>query len=887
MVRHDPQGHMRILREWVVRLWGTLTRRRLEDDLKEELRLHAELAVEEARRRGLAPDAAARTAAVAAGSQMHAMDALRDQRGLPWLDALGRDVRFAWRQIRRNPVFSLIAIATLALGIGVNTAMFSAVDAVLIRPLPYADAGDLVMVWDDNSRVGDSDRFFSTPAEWSEWRRHNTVFTDMAASQPGDAALSGDGEPEELPARKVTGNFWSVLGARPLLGRVFTEEEDARGNRVVVISHGLWLRRFGAAPDAVGRTITLNDKPYEVVGVMPREFYFMPARDIDVWMPTSFPPEMLRHWGWHDVHIVARLKPSVTIEQAGEEMAALSLRLSAENLMMPRSAAVTPLREELAGKTYTSLIVLLAATAAVLLIACVNLANLLMARGTSRRREITVRAAIGAGRRRLITQFLIESLVLSALGALAGLVIAVPVMRFLETLVPETMAAVRLTLDWRMLAFCAAVALAAALTFGLVPAVSGSRIALHEGLRDGGRGSSGPRSHRFQHSLIVLETALAVALLAVGGLLLQTFQHLRQLDLGIRGDRVLTLVTPLFRYPEFDRRVAFVNAQLEQIRAVPGVVSAGAISRVPLTVNDQATFYRLASQTRAEARDQVALSRVVTSGYFPTLGAQLREGRFFGTSDRYSDAPAAIVNESFADRHFPGRSPLGERFQFGTFGPKAYWYTIVGVAKEIRDRGVAEELRPTIYRVHEQADQSWDQPSGIVIRTSVEPAAIVAAVRHAIWSVDKNQPVARVQTIDDIVTRQLSVPSQNTMLLGAFALLALLLASLGLYGVLSYAVTQRTNEIGVRMALGADSADIMHVFTRRGLALTLAGLGVGAAVALIAARLMTTLFYGFRPDYLLAAGTASLLLLAVATLACAIPARRASRIDPLIALQHE
>jgi putative ABC transport system permease protein len=438
-----------------------------------------------------------------------------------------------------------------------------------------------------------------------------------------------------------------------------------------------------------------------------------------------------------------------------------------------------------------------------------------------------------------------------------------------------------------MLAFCAGVSIAAALTFGLVPAVSGSRAAPSEGLRDGGRGSAGARSHRFQHSLIMLETALALILLAIGGLLLQTFRHLQQLDLGIRGERVLTLVTPLFRYPDFDRRVGFVNAQLEQIRAVPGVISVGAISRIPLTVNDQATFYRLANQSNTEARDQVALSRVVTGGYFSTIGARLREGRFFDTSDRRSDAPAAIVNESFADRHFPGRSPLGARFQFGRFGPKAYSYTVVGVVKEIRDRGVAEELRPTIYRLHEQADQSGDQPSGIVIRTAVEPASIVVAVRQAIWSVDKNQPVSRVQTIDDIVTRQLSVPSQNTTLLSAFALLALVLASLGLYGVLSYAVTQRRGEIAVRMALGATGRHILLSFSRRGLTLTVAGLAIGLVLTMMAARAITTLFYGFQPDVVAAVAVAAVVLLTVAALACFVPARRASRINPMVALQHE
>ena len=797
------------------------------------------------------------------------------------------DLKFAFRQLQKNPGFTAVAVLTLALGIGANTAIFSAVDAVLIRPLPYAEADRLVMIWDDDMRRTGSRKFFSTPAEWSEWRRHNTVFTDIAATDPGQVTLSGDGDPEELPGRRVTGNLWSVLGAKPLLGRVFTEEEDTQGMRVAVISYGLWQRRFGGSRDVMGRKIILNDTPYEVIGVMPREFYFMPARDIDVWMPTSWSAEHMTRWWWHDVHCVARLKPGVTLQQARESMAALNLRVSAEHVKPPRAAVVTPLREELAGKTQTSLIVLMGAAAAVLLIACVNLANLLMSRWAARRGEMAVRAALGAGRGRLISQFMVESLVLAGFGAIAGLALAMPLMRFLETLVPETMAAVRLTLDWRVLGFSAAIAIAAGLTFGLVPALGWSRLALQEGLRDVGRGSTGARSHRFQHALIVIETALAVVLLTSGGLLLQTFQHLRQLDLGIRSEKLLTFVTPLFRYRDFDQRLAFVNAELEAIRAVPGVISAGAISRIPLTVTDQATFYVFPGQSNDESREQVALSRVVSRDYFLTLGARLHEGRFFDTSDRRSESPAAIVNESFVKRNFPGRSPLGSRFKFGATGERGYWYTIVGVVKEIRDRGVAEELRPAVYRVHEQADQSGDQPSGIVVRTSVEPASIIPAVRKAIWSVDKNQPVARVQTIEEIVARQLSAPSQNSALLSAFALLALLLASLGLYGVLSYAVTQRTNEIGVRMALGATSSDILLSFGKRGLKLTLAGLAIGLVLAVIAARFMTTLLYGFRPDYIPAVAVVSLILLAVAALACFVPARRAAKVDPMVALRSE
>jgi predicted permease len=802
-------------------------------------------------------------------------------------DAFVRDVRSGLRQVRHNPAFSALAIATLALGIGGVTAMFSAFDTILIRPLPYADADRLVMVWDDMSKSEGDSTFFSTPAEWAEWRRLNTVFTDLACSQPANAILSGDGEPEEVRARKVTWNLWSVLGLQPALGRVFTEDEDDKGVRVVVISHGLWQRRFGGASDIVGRKISVNDEAHEVIGVMPQSFYFMPSRDVDMWMPASFPPGLRGNFTWHSAQIVARLKPGVTLEHARQSMAALSLQVTAKHSRGPHSVTVIPLREEMAGKTRTALIVLLWASAALLLIACVNLANLLLSRGGARRREVALRAALGAGRGRLIAQFLTESLVLAGLGAVAGLWLALPAMRFLEQLVPEAMGARRLTLDWRVLAFTTLIAVIVAVAFGLPPAWRVSRLTPQEGLRDGGRGTVGARGHWFQHSLIVVETALALALLTCGGLLLQTFQHLLNTDLGIRTERLLTFETPLLRYQDFDRRVAFVNAELEKVRAIPGVTAAGAISQIPLTVTDNYRFYLLAGQSQDSFSKQIALTRVVSHGYFPTVGARLREGRFFEPPDQRSESPAVVVNESFANRNYPGRSPLGERLKFERLNESGYWYTIVGVVKEIRERGVAEDSRPAIYRVHEQADQANDVPSGIVVRTAVEPASIISAVRHAIWSVDKNQPLNRIRTMEDIVDGQLSTPTQSTALLGAFAVLALLLASVGLYGVLSYAVAQRTNEIGVRMVLGATSKEILLTFGGRGLALTFAGLAMGLVLSAIAARLMTNLLYGVRPDYVPTAMLAALILLTVAGLASLAPARRASLVDPIIALRQQ
>jgi putative ABC transport system permease protein len=862
-----------------------LTRRSdKEAELREELQFHLEQEAEQRQDDGLAEHEARWAARRELGNAALVEENTRVAWGWTRLEQFARDAGHGLRQFCRDPSFSVIAIATLALGIGGITAMFSAFDAVLIRPLPYADADRLVMIWDDMSGNDVTTKHNSTPAEWIEWRRLNTVFTDLASSQPGDATLSGDGEPEQVPARKVTWTFWNVLGVRPLVGRVFTEDEDNKGVRVVVISHGLWQRRFGGAPGIVGRKISLNDEPYEVIGVMPQSFYFMPSSDIDIWMPASFPPWMRTNFTWHDAHIVARLKNDVTLEHARQSMAALSLRVTAKDFRGPHSVIVTAMREEIAGKTQTALILLLCASVALLLIACVNLANLLLSRTRARGREVAVRTALGAGRGRLVAQFLTESLVLAACGTFAGFALALPAMRFLESLVPETMGAARLTLDWRVLAFSAAVAIAAALTFGLVPALRGSQLAPQEGLRDGGRGTAGARTHWFRHSLIIVETALAVVLLTCAGLLLQTFQHLRNTDLGIRSERLLTFETTLFRYKDFDRRVAFVSAELEKVRAIPGVISTGWINLIPFTNFAHATFYRLDGQSKNSLAKQVALIRNVSRDYFATVGARLREGRFFSESDHKSDSPVAIVNESFANRHFARQSPLGRRFSFGGNGHR---YTIVGVVKQIRESGVLEEAKPAIYRVLEQCDQMGDLDGGIVVRTAVEPASIISAVRRAIWSLDRNQPLARIRTMEEIVDGQLSTPSQSTRLLGAFALLALLLASLGIYGVLSYAVTQCTSEIGVRMALGATSGEILLSFGRRGLALTLAGLAIGLVLAAIAARSMTALLYGFRPDYVPAVTAVSFILLAVAALASFVPALRASRVDPMVALRSE
>jgi len=866
-----------------------LNRDTAELDLNDEMQTFIDMAAADHVRNGATPEEARRLAALQLGGVEQAKERVRTGRHGAWLDAFGRDARYGLRQVGRDPAFSAIAIATLALGIGGVTAMFSAFDAVLIRPLPYVEAQRLVMVWDDMSKNDIKTKLTATPAEWIEWRRLSSVFTDLAAIQQADITISGDGDPEQLPGQTVTWTFWNVLGVQPARGRVFTEDEDNSGVRVVVISYGLWQRRFGGDTQVIGRTVSLNDQPYEVIGVMPQNFYFLPARNIDLWMPSSFPAWMRTlPSSWHSSQIVARLKPGVTLAHASESMSALSLQLTAKDDRGPHPVIITPLREEMAGKTQTALTILLGASAMLLLIACVNLTNLLLSRGAARGREIAMRTALGAARGRIVSQFLTESLILAGLGLIAGLALAVPAMRFLERLIPEAIGTGRLTLDWRVLIFAAAVAFVTAVIFGLAPALRGSRVAPHEALRDGARGTSGKRSHYFQHSLIVIETALAVVLLTGGGVLLQTFQHLRHTDLGFRSERLLTFETPLFRYAkDFDRRVAYLNAEVDKVREIPGVVSAASVDLVPFTNFSNATFYLFEGQPRSQAADQVALIRNVSREYFATVGAELSEGRPFDTSDQRSSLPVAIVNQTFATRNFPGRSPLGRRFKFGSLGPKGYWYTIVGVVKAIPETGVLDEAKPAVYRVHEQCDQIGNLNAAIVVRTAGDPASIVPAVRQAIWSLDKNQPLARIRTMEEVIGRQLSTPSQSSALLSAFAVLALLLASLGIYGVLSYAVAQRTGEIGVRMALGATSSEIMRHFGGRGVAATICGLAIGLLLAAFSSKLLTTLLYGFRPDFIAIAVSVSVILLSVGALACFIPARRASRIDPMIAVRQQ
>ncbi|HEY2013211.1 MAG TPA: ABC transporter permease [Bryobacteraceae bacterium] len=805
------------------------------------------------------------------------------------MSALSDDLKYGARLLRRSPGFSLAAILALALGIGANTAIFSVVDAVLLARLPFADADRVVMVWEDASHQG-FPRNTPAPANWVDWRKQNTVFTDVAAIRGRTASITGDGPPEQIFGRGVTGNLWTVLGVQPILGRVFTEDEEKAGEPLVVISYGLWQRRYAGDNSIIGRKILLSGSPFTVTAVMPRGFAF-PNRTTDIWAPAAFTQAELARRGSHFLQCVARLKNGVTVQQAQAEMSLIMKRLEKE---YPKTneqigAALVPIREQMVGDTRIILIALLCAAGCVLLIACANIGNLLMARGSERHREMAVRAALGAGGRRLIRQLLTESLLLALLGAVAGLGIAAAGMRVLEKLIPARMAAVALHLDTRLLGFTLAVSLATGLVFGALPALAGARLNLSDALKQGGRGSAGRRRGWLRDGLVLAQVSLALILLTAASLMMQTLYRLQHVDLGIRTDHLLTLQTflPANRYPDHTSRVTFYNSVLDKVRVLPGVVSAGYTSDLPLTTIGNTNSYTVRGQTQQDAQFQDALFRVVTPEYFNTMGVHLREGRFFTDGDRDVAKPVLIVNETFADHHWPGQSALGKGIQINHHAPEDPWLEVVGVVKEVRERGIDIETKPVMYMPQAQAAREWPVPDSLAIRTSVEPLAISSAVRQVIWSVDRDQPISRLRTMDDIAGEGLADRRQTMTLLSIFAAVALILAIIGLYGVLSYMVLQRSREIAVRVAMGARPAQVVGMIAARGLSLTAGGLAIGTVGALATSRLIRTLLFHVPARDPWTLSSAALLLTSVALAACLVPARRASRIDPALALRND
>ncbi|HMY76335.1 MAG TPA: ABC transporter permease, partial [Blastocatellia bacterium] len=726
----------------------------------------------------------------------------------------------------------------------------------------------------------------------ADWKAQNKVFEDMAAIIWRNFALTENGEPEKVEAQAVTANFFSLLGVKPLLGRSFTAAEDAPGaDRVALISYGLWQRRFGSDPALVGKEILLDGQKRTVLGVMPAGFQLL-SKETGLWVPMAFSAEDLANRGGHYLTVVARIKPGVTLAQARADIAGVMQRINQDHPMhgFELGSVVIPLREELAGEVRPALIVLLVAVGCVLLIACANIANLLLSRGAARYREIAVRTALGAGRGRIVRQLLTESILLAVAGGLTGLLFAWLSFSFLTQIIPDSMALnAGVKIDARIFSFTMLLSLLTGIVFGLAPAMQAAKVDLNEALKQsGGRSGAGAGHRRLRSALVVTEIALALVLLVGAGLLIQTFLKLRALDIGINAENVLTLRTqlPSEKYGELPKRTAFYQQVLERVRALPGVRAAGYTTAVPLTWKGGTTGFVIEGKTPQPGQD--ANNRQVTTGYFETMGVKLRQGRFFDEHDNAQSQPVVIINETMARQYWPGESAVGKRINLEPEDPASPWRLVVGVIADVKEMGLeAPPKAETFFPFQQLPTMLWNMPRDLTVRTSGDPMNPAAAVRQAVWSVDPAQPVSNVRTMEDILSEEVAQRRIGMTLLAAFAALALLLASLGIYGVLSYAVTQRTQEIGVRMALGANRRAVVRMVMTDGLRLAGAGvvLGLGASFALT--RLMANLLFGVSANDPRTLALVTLLLTAVAMLACYVPARRAAKVDPMVALRYE
>ena len=798
------------------------------------------------------------------------------------------DLRYGVRRLLKNPGFAIVAVVALGLGIGANTAIFSLVDRVLIRPMPYADPDRLVTLWEDASYIN-FPRNTPAVANFEDWKKQNQVFTDLAGSRDRAGSLTGDGLPETVLGGAVTINLFQVLGVQPLLGRAFTEEDDRPGVNVIILSYGLWQSRYGGDPGVIGRSILVNDAKTTIIGVMPPGFT-LPKRKTQFLSPAQFTPQMLNNRASHLLSVIARLKPGITLARAQSDMTTIAVRLAQQYPETNRQlgAVVVPLKDQIVGDTGTALLVLLAAAGCVLLIACANVANLLLAKSAAREREMAIRTAMGAARGRLIIQMMTESVMLAVAGGVLGLLLARLSMRVLVALIPTGLpGASQLSIDGRLLAFTLGIALLTGIVFGIAPALETTSLDVSEKLKEGGRAGVGGKRRRFRDALVVAEVALALILLVSAGLLLQTLRNLHAIDAGFNPENILTMSTrlPSPKYADPSKRLAYFDAVVQKVRGLPGVAGAGFTSNLPFTSQGYTSGFSLEGRPFAPGTSQNALYREVTNDYLQTLRVRLLEGRLFGNDDRANSLPVVIINETFKKQYWPNESPLGKRVQ--TSGDNTPWQTIIGVVADVRERGLELDMKPAVYLPVVQLPFGWNNPHQLAIRTAMDPHGIAKAARDAIWAVDRDQPIADVRTMEDIVDLEVANHKQQTALLGTFAALALVLASLGIYGVLSYAVTQRTREIGVRVALGASIGDVTRMVVGHGIALAALGIAIGAGAALAVTRSMTRLLVGVKaadpPIYVAVAALLSI----VALVACYVPASRAARVDPTVALREE
>lgn len=809
------------------------------------------------------------------------------------LQTLLRDLRYAWRMLVKEPGFTAVAVIALALGIGANTAIFSIVNAVLLRPLPYTDAGQLVMVWMDNRGGGIKEDIHSFP-NYVDYRDGNTTFAAMAGYTNASLNLTGTGEPERVLGASATASFFDVMRVSPVLGRAIAPEENVQGkDRVIVLSHGLWQRRFGGERNIIGREIQVDGANRTVIGVMPKEFRF-PEKQTDFWVPLAMAPDLQAQRGAYWLTVIGRLKPGVTVEQARPEMEAIAKRMETN---FPESNTkmgvnLVSLREQTVGRLRPALYVLLGAVGLVLLIACANVANLLLSRAAAREREFAIRAAMGAGRGQIIRQLLTESVLLGLLASAVGVGLAVFGLDALKALLPADMPSVdQIGVDARVLGFTLGVSFLTACAFGLVPALQASKPKLSETLKEAGDrgGSHGVRSKQVRRLLVIAEVALAIMLLVGAGLLIKSFNRLQAVELGFRTDRLLTLELqlPFSKYGDGTTRRPFHQQLLERLNHLPGVEGAAATTSILLSTLANSGLFNIEGRPTPPAGERVELTfDSVTPNYHQLMGTPLLKGRAFTEQDG-PDAPrVVIVNDTFARRFFPGEDPIGKRINFGD-GPDQTqnpWWTIVGVVADTRRNGFDREPRPESYMPLLQ--RTPGRTIYVVRTSSPDPTTLVTAVRNAVRGIDPNQPIFGIKTMDQVMNETTAQRRLNTILLGTFAGLALVLAAVGIFGVMNYSVTQRTHEIGIRMALGAQRSDVLKLVVGQGMILACIGVAVGLFGAYALTRLLATMLYGVSAtDPVVFAAVAGLLAL-VAVFACYLPALRASRVMPTVALRE-
>jgi putative ABC transport system permease protein len=806
------------------------------------------------------------------------------------------DLRYSLRSLARHPGFTAVVVIVLALGIGANTAIFTVIDSVLLKPLPYPDPGRLVKAWGRFTGIGiPDDRNWISVPEFKDFERLNRSFSGLAAMSGASFNVSAGGTPERVDGAAVSASMFPMLGVKPEIGRLFTREEETPGrDRVVLISHGLWQRRFAKDPGLIGRTMRVNGVPYQVIGVLPAWFNF-PA-DTEIWGPLAFSAEDLSQnaRGGHGLQVLARIKPELSLAQAKADAEVMTTSIIEQSPGYPYkrfnfAVLLSPLLDEVVGDVRKPLWVLMAAVGAVLLIACANVAGLLLARATAREREIAIRVALGAGQRTLIRQLLTESLILGTASGLAGIVLAAVGLRMLkgmaESSFPRVAAA---SLDGSALVFAVVLSLITGLVFGLAPAWQAARSVTYDVLKEGGRGSSaGARSQRFRRALVVAEVALSLMLLVGAGLLIRSFLQLQRTDPGFRPDNVLTMrfSLPDETYGKEDMQRAFYRELLDRVTKLPGVESAGGISILPLSGSDSSGTTTIdTNAVPADQRSPECDRRVVLPGYFESMGIKVVRGRTIDTRDTDKSAPVAVVDETLASKYWPGENVVGKRLKLGGLESKAPWMTVAGVVAHVRNRTLEALSRPTVYMAHAQ---NPSEAMSLTVRTAMDPSALSSSVQRVAQGLDPDQPMYKVRTMNQLMAESIARRRLATTLLGVFAGCALLLAAIGLYGVMAYAVTQRTHEIGIRVALGASRGQVIRMVLGQSLGITGAGIGIGFVGAIGVARAVSNMLFGVRPGdpvtfALVAAGLAL-----VALAASYIPAWRASVVDPAISLRNE